>query len=308
VIKKLTIFLLCAVFLFFETGLAYAAAKESTNVSGASSRSVSSSYTYYQLKSLNPSDINLYSSRSMPLSYIGTSDALVSNFKIPANAFNVKSKTDTQAEVYMQQYFEKQIPQANYTVYKQELDNKQKEILQTSLNIDYKIYKKMNFEEALRTKARRIAEFDSKPVIVKPNYNIFTGPFSYGSAFAGPWDLWFLLRASDLFWYHHWDEISPFKMYFNEEDFLKRETVIKEMKARNIPVDSSYTELDVDPDLQFSNDYLRKNLFKVYITNKFYKPVNNPFTTLFTILVVTAFLILLIRFIDNRITAKPSKY
>ena len=97
---------------------------------------------------------------------------------------------------------------------------------------------------------------------------MFGSPFSYGYAYVGPWDLWFLTRASEMFWYHHWLEIMPYRSYFNEQEFNKLEARVNELEKQGVVRDANYMDPDVDPDLQLSEQYQQENIDKVYYTDK----------------------------------------
>ncbi len=211
----------------------------------------------------------------------------------------VKSKTDLQKASYMLDFYNKNTLKVAYNIYKQELTPLQVESYTTGLSTPYTIALMASLETSVANKPARIAAYDTFPARIRLNYTIFSGPFSYGSAYAGPWDLWFLLRASDIFWHNHWDEILPYKEYFNQDDFMKRDAAIKEIRLKGATPDTFALEPNVDADLQFSEEYIQKNIDRIYFTLKFIEPAGSPFTTLFTIFLVILALVLAIRQISD---------
>lgn len=196
----------------------------------------------------------------------------------------------------MQDEYKKQASTSNYSEYKQKLNSEQQKAYESSFSKSYNVNNRMNFDDALRSRPQRINVFNSRPVYVGLNPVYFGSPISYGHAFAGPWDLWFLMRASDLFWYHHWHDISPYRNYFQEQQFRDMERRVQELEAKNNGVrDENYLEPGVDPDLQFSGEYQEKNLDRIYYTDKYSKPVSNPVQTILILIVIAAGLILIMK-------------
>lgn len=159
------------------------------------------------------------SSRSAPgsKSYTGSSSK-------KANTSGFTAKAASKKKSYMQDTYKSQVSSKNYKTYKQKLNSQQQKVYTDSMKKSYgSASRKMNFEDALKTRASRINIFNSRPILINVNRSIFSSPFSYGYAYVGPWDLWFLMRASDLFWYHHWDEISPYKNYFDQNQYEQME-------------------------------------------------------------------------------------
>ena len=177
----------------------------------------------------------------------------------------------------------------------------------SSMNGNYYNGKKMDFEQSMGTRTARMNDYSTRPIRVNINTYQFGGPFSYGSAFAGPWDLWFLMRASDMFWYHHWSDIYPYRDNFEAAQFAQMESRIKQLEAQNVAKDPNYLEPDVDPDLMLSSDYQEKNLDKIYYTDKYSKPVQNPFTFFIPLLLISVGLILMIYTLSKRKPQKPKK-
>jgi len=158
---------------------------------------------------------------------------------------------------------------------------------------NYSVSNKMNYDTAMSTRPSRIRVYDRRPIYVNVNTRYFGSPFSYGYASVGPWDLWFLLRASDLFWHHHWHDIYAYRNYFDTAQFAQMEARVRALEAQNIVRNESYLDPDVDPDLQFSNEYQQKHASNIYYTNKYPKRAGNPIITIIIIMVVL-FLILFI--------------
>jgi hypothetical protein len=168
----------------------------------------------------------------------------------------------------MKDSYTKETSKRNYTKYKQDLNTDQKKAYDASTGKSYNYGNKMNFEDAMRTRTQRMSAFDTRSQRMRINNTYFGGPLSYGSAFVGPWDLWFLMRASDLFWFHHWNTISPHRDYFEQKEFAEMEARVKALEQQNTKRDENYLEPGVDPDLQFSEDYQQKHMGDIYNTNK----------------------------------------
>lgn len=228
------------------------------------------------------------SSRSVPNSY---------SSKAPASASS--SKTSSAKTTYMQDTYKSQASTRNYKSYQQNLNADQQSAKNSSYNRNYNVNNRMGFEDSMRTRDYRINNFNSRPIFVNVNTGYFGGPLSYGSAFVGCWDLWFLMRASDMFWYHHWDDIYPNRSYFQAAQFAEMEARVKKLEQQNVARDSNYLDPGVDPDLQFSNDYTQSHPEKVYYTNKNSTPAVNPFLVFFAILLIAIGLILIIRFLSR---------
>ncbi len=222
-----------------------------------------------------------------------------------SSSSTVKSKTDTLKNTYMQETYKKQASQNNYSAYKQKLNDEQKKTYESSFNNTYGSGSRMDFDSAMRTRPQRISDYSTRPIRININTYQFGGPFSYGYAFAGPWDLWFLMRASDMFWYHHWNDIYPYRDYFEAAQFAQMEQRIRALEAQNIPRDATYMEPGVDPDLQLSSDYLEKNVDKYYYTNQYAKPVKNPVGTLIGVVIIIAGLVLILRHFSRRRPKNP---
>ncbi|MCX7709553.1 MAG: hypothetical protein N2484_06850 [Clostridia bacterium] len=252
-------------------------AKSSSGYSGSSSRSVPGSY-----------------SKSSPSSSKSTAPNTGSTQ--PSGAAPKSTKTNTMKNTYMADTYKKQASTRNYKTYQQKLNDEQKKAYDTSFNRGYRVNNRMNFEDAMRTRPQRISRFDQRPVRIYVNNNYFGGPLSYGSAFVGPWDLWFLMRASDLFWYHHWHDIYAHRDYFEAAKFAEMEARVRELERKHNGVrDENYLDPDVDPDLQFSDEYTNKNLDNVYLTNKYARPSVNPFVVFIIILAIGIVMIVIIR-------------
>ncbi|MCX7842391.1 MAG: hypothetical protein N2489_04880 [Clostridia bacterium] len=192
--------------------------------------------------------------------------------------------------------YKKQSSSRNYKTYEQKLNAEQKKAYDNSYSRSYKVNNRLGFEDAMRTRANRINIIDRRPVYVGVNPFYFGGPIHYGSAYVGVWDLWFLMRASDLFWYHHWHDISAHRDYFEARKFAEMEQRVKALEAKYNGVrDENYLDPDVDPDLQFSEEYVSKNPDKVYYTNKHAVPSSNPFVVLIVISGIAVVLIIIIR-------------
>ena len=233
-------------------------------------------------------------SKSAPAS--GSPSGSSSSPKPAGGASQVKSKTDTMKNTYMAEEYKKQASQTNYNQYKQKLNDEQKKAYDSSFNKSYTVNNRMDFDYAMRTRPSRISVFSTRPIIVSYNPVYFSGPFSYGHAFVGPWDMWFLMRASDLFWYHHWHDITPYRSYFQEAQFRDMERRVQELEKKyNSVRDPNYLDPDVDPDLQFSGEYQQQNVDKIYYSDRYAKPISNPVPTLFVLALMALALIIILR-------------
>lgn len=255
-------------------------AKKSSGYSGSSTRSIPDSY-----------------SKSSPSSSKSSGANTVNNSQ---SSTAKSSKPDTLKNTYMADTYKKQASSRNYKTYQQKLNSEQQKAYQSSFNKSYRVNNRMNFEDAMRTRPHRISMFDQRPVRIYVNNSYFGGPLSYGSAYVGAWDLWFLMRASDLFWYHHWHDIYAHRNYFEAAKFAEMEARVKELERKyNNVRDENYLDPDVDPDLQFSEEYTNKNLSNVYLSNKHARPGVNPFAVFIVILVVGIVMIIIIRTVSR---------
>lgn len=206
----------------------------------------------------------------------------------------------------MQDQYKKEMSKSNYKTYQQKLNDEQKRVYDSSFSNSYRVNNRMNFDDAMRTRSQRISVFDSRPVRIHYNTYYFGGPIGWGSAFVGPWDLFFLLHASDMFWYHHWNDIYAYRDYFDAAEFAARERAIRDMEARNIARDASYMDPDVDYDLQLSNDYQQKNLDKLYYTNRHPSTGGGTVVTIIVLVLIGVGVVLVIRGV-SRSRARPKK-
>jgi hypothetical protein len=159
------------------------------------------------------------SSKSTTRSYSGggIGDSSSVN-KLPSNAYSVSSSRKS----YMENYYKKQTSSSTYQAYKQELNPRQKSIYESSMNRDVKLNQRMNMEQALRTRQSRLSDFEyRRPVVVNYNRGFFGNSIDLGSVMIGMWSMSFLMRASDMFWYHHWNDISPYHKWSRESKLWK---------------------------------------------------------------------------------------
>jgi hypothetical protein len=206
-----------------------------------------------------------------------------------------KSGSSTSKNKYMQDAYKKQASKNNYNAYKAKLNSEQQKVYNSSINRNYNINNKMSFESAMRTRPQRINVYNSRPIYIHVDSHHFGSSFSYGYASVGPWDLWFLLRASELFWYHHWDDIYAYRNYFEAAQFANMEARIRALEAQNIVRDANYLEPGVDPDLQFSNDYQQNHTGSIYYTNRHPSRAGNVIVTLIILLIIVIILVIIIR-------------
>jgi len=152
----------------------------------------------------------------------------------------------------------------------------------------------------MNTRSSRINTFSNKrPIFMNVNRGMFASPFSYGYAFVGPWDLWFLMRASDMFWFHHWSEISPYRSYFDQQQYDKLEKRVQELENQGVKKDPNYLDPDVDPDLQLSQQYQEQNIDKVYYTDKYPTNSASAGTAIVVILITSVALVIVIKKISK---------
>lgn len=212
------------------------------------------------------------------------------------------TKTSTAKSAYMKDTFKTSTSKNNYSAYKKGLNDQQKKAYDSSMNNSYKMNNRMNFDDAIRTRPQRISAFNSRPIFINVNRNYFGSPFSYGYAFAGPWDMWFLMRASEMFWFHHWLEIQAYRNNFDQQQYAQLEARVHQLEAQGVVRDPSYMEPGVDPDLQLTTDYQEKHLDNIYYTNK------NPHNTgniILTFVIIGAIVIILVVLV--RKSARPKK-
>ncbi len=203
------------------------------------------------------------------------------------------SKSASKKYSYMQDTYKKQVSGKNFNTYKQKLNTDQQKVYDSSMNRSYGTSsRRMNFEDAMNTRTSRINSFGKRPVYININTGMFGSPFSYGYAYVGPWDLWFLMRASDMFWFHHWNEISPYRSYFDQQQYQQLEQRVQALESQGIQRDPEYLDPDVDPDLQLSQQYQEQNVDKVYYTDK--NSTNSASTGVVVVIVIVTAVALVI--------------
>ncbi|MCX7921051.1 MAG: hypothetical protein N3B21_03370 [Clostridia bacterium] len=340
--RKILVLILAVVFLFSQLGEVYAkgsrgssgssrsssfsrssggysgssSSKKSGGLFGSSSSSSSKSSSsggYSGSSSSKKSSSSESSSRGVSESYSsGKSYSGSSTSKSSSGFFGSKSKTETQKKTYMQDTYKKEASKYNYSAYKQKLNSEQKKVYESSFSNSYKMNNRMSFEDAIKTRPQRITVYSHRPVIVKvkhkKHFDLDFDDFSYGYGFVGPWDLWFLMRASDLFWYHHWNDIYPYRDYFEDDQFRQMEARVRALEQQGIQRDPSYLDPDVDPDLQFSSEYQERNLDSIYYTNKYPPRSGNPLVTIFVISIIVVILIIIIRKLSRPKRPKEGSY
>ncbi len=240
--------------------------------------------------SSSKSSSNSSGARSIP----GTSKSYSGSSSSSSKGFATKSSS--KKYTYMQDTYKKQVSSKNFNTYKQKLNTEQQKVYTDTLKRDYGTgSKRMNFEDAMKTRASRINSFGGRPIFMNINTGMFSSPFSYGYAYVGPWDLWFLMRASEMFWFHHWNEISPYKSYFNQQEYEKLEKRVEELEKQGVQRDPNYIEPDADPDLQFSQQYQEQNVDKVYYTDKHSTSSASSGAAVVVIIITAGALVIVIR-------------
>ncbi len=238
-------------------------------------------------------------SRSIP----GTSKSYSGSSSSGSKSFATKSASKKYS--YMQDTYKKQVSGKNFNTYKQKLNAEQQKVYNDSIKRDFGTgSRRMGFEEAMKSRASRINSFGRRPVFVNVNTGMFGSPFSYGYAFVGPWDLWFLMRASEMFWFHHWLEIAPYKSYFNQQEYEKLEKRVEELEKQGVQRDPNYIDPDTDSDLQFSQQYQEENVDKIYYTDKYSTNSAGSGTAVVIIIVSAVVLVIVIRKLSK---PKPKK-
>ena len=238
-------------------------------------------------------------SRSIP----GTSKSYTGSSSSGSKSFATKSASKKYS--YMQDSYKKQVSGKNFNTYKQKLNTEQQKVYNDSMKRDFGTgSRRMGFEEAMKSRTSRINSFGRRPVFVNVNTGMFGNPFSYGYAFVGPWDLWFLMRASEMFWFHHWLEIAPYKSYFNQQEYTKLEKRVEELEKQGVQRDPNYIDPDTDPDIQFSQQYQEENVDKIYYTDKYSTNSAGSGTAVVIIIVSAVALVIVIRKLSK---PKPKK-
>jgi len=294
--KRIFAILLIFTFVFTSTAGIYAKGARSFGGSRSFSKSFGSSS-----KSSTRSSSGLFgsskskssSSRSKP----GSSGS--STNKTFTKGFATKSASKKYS--YMQDTYKKQVSSKNFNTYKQKLNTDQQKVYNDSLKRDYGTgSRRMGFEDAMNTRNSRINTFSNRrPIFINVNRGMFASPFSYGYAYVGPWDLWFLMRASDLFWYHHWSEISASRSYFDQQEYDRLEKRVQELEQQGVKRDPTYLDPDVDPDLQLSQQYQEQNVDKVYYTDKYPTKSGSAGTAIVIIVITSIALVIVIKKISK---------
>ncbi len=206
---------------------------------------------------------------------------------------------------YMQEAFREATSQTSRETYNQKFSEQQQKVNDLMRSGRYFVNERMNFEEAVKTRNDRIASFETRPVTIGANVKLYGDALSYGSARIGPWDFWFLLRAPDLFWYHHWNELSQFREHFDEVGYEKLESRIRALEQKGIPRDPTYVDPDVDPDLQFAEDYLLDNINMVYYTTKHPGSVRHFGLTVAALVIISAVLLVMLKMFSAPVPKEP---
>ncbi|MBF0496872.1 MAG: hypothetical protein HQK58_09925 [Deltaproteobacteria bacterium] len=109
------------------------------------------------------------------------------------------------------------------------------------------------------TYQRRLA-----PTYYQANYWGGYGYPMWGFHSVGIWDMAFLMMASDLFWYHHWNSLSQQRNMFDQQQMADMERRVKALEAKGVPRDPNFVDPNVDPDIQYSKEYVEQNPDKVF--------------------------------------------
>lgn len=87
--------------------------------------------------------------------------------------------------------------------------------------------------------------------------------YGYQGYQVGIWDLYFLSHASDLFWYHHWQEPALQSALYEDRvlqdaELTRLESRIHAMEAEQIARDPDYLPDGIAPYDAYSDEYLRE--------------------------------------------------
>jgi hypothetical protein len=298
--KRVFAVVLILILLFSQSSLVLARGR-----SFSSGRSIGRSSFKFKSPSVSTKKASGYSgsaSKKSSSTSSSKSRSIPGSYSTGKSTTSKTAKTSSAKSSYMKDTFKTTSSKSNYSAYKSKLNAQQKKAYNSSMNNSYKMNNRMNFDDAVRTRPQRISSFNSRPIFINVNRGYFGSPFSYGYAFVGPWDMWFLMRASELFWYHHWAEISLYNNYFDAAQYAKMDARVKQLEAQGVAKDPNYLEPGVDPDLQLTTDYQEKHLDSMYYTNK---TPNNSGSIVVTFIIIGAIVIILIVFI--RKAAKPKQ-
>ncbi|MHB8066077.1 MAG: hypothetical protein ACYDG2_26235 [Ruminiclostridium sp.] len=292
--KRVLAILLIFTFVFASTAGVYAKGFRSFGGSRSFSKSFSSSSKSVTKKSgglFGSSKAKSSSSRAKPGSTASSG----------SSAKGFASKSTSKKYSYMQDTYKKQVSSKNFNTYKQKLNTDQQKVYNDSLKRDYGTSsRRMGFEDAMNTRSSRINTFsNSRPIFINVNRGMFASPFSYGYAYVGPWDLWFLMRASDMFWFHHWNEISPYRSYFDQQKYDELEKKVEDLEKQGVKRDPNYLDPDVDPDLQLSQQYQEQNVDKLYYTDKYPTNSGSAGTAIVVIIITSVALVIVIKKISK---------
>lgn len=78
----------------------------------------------------------------------------------------------------------------------------------------------------------------------------------------GIWDVYFLSQASDLFWYHHWNDASIQRALYQDRvlqdaELARLEAKIRSLETQNIVRDMSYIPEGIEPQDMYSEAYIQ---------------------------------------------------
>ncbi|MDP4180446.1 MAG: hypothetical protein Q8942_05060 [Bacillota bacterium] len=303
--KRILALLFVFIFLFAQVSDVYAkgwsggrSSRSSSFSSSKRSSGISSSKSYSGSSSSKKSSSGYSGSSSSKKNSSGSSGSSGSysgsgsSSSTSSSSSSASSKLNSSKKTYMQDAYKKQ---ASTKKYNATLNTEQQKVKNSTMNKNYTVSNRMSLEDALRTRPQRITVYNSRPIFVNVNTHYFGSSFSYGYASVGPWDLWFLLRASDMFWYNHWNDIYAYRSYFDAAQFAQMEARVRALEAQNIARNSDYMDPDVDPDLQFSSDYQQSHLDNIYYSNRYPSRSGNPFITFIIIIIIIIVLIIIIR-------------
>ena len=93
-----------------------------------------------------------------------------------------------------------------------------------------------------------------------PRY--FSTPGYYAPS-VGVWDLYFLSRASDLFWYHHWNDRAIRRALYQDKllqdgELRRLEERVRTLESQQVARNPDYLPPDVEPEELYSEDHLEE--------------------------------------------------
>lgn len=172
-----------------------------------------------------------------------------------------KQTPQSDKSAYLNTVYAKETSKNNYAAYQQKM-NPTQQASYSQYNTAPSVQNVQSYSTLSSSRPTRINVYNSSPVYCGYNTSLYPGGLSYGSAYCGRWDLWFLTRASDVFWYNHLDEIMMYNNMFDRNQYEQRLARVRAMN--NVARDPNYLDPDVNYDLQYSPNYQKEHLNELY--------------------------------------------